>query len=454
MSDLLPSNGVSAKPKSWVNGYFDQRSVDPAALPAVMWKHIYTGVMGSVYGQLIGGLFFTYLWVTLGLTPAQVQVWVGISSFLVVAQLVSAIMAQRTGRRKFLWWVFILLSRGLRLAGIMVALWLWHTQSAYTGLFLIAALCFADLLGQMAGPPWLSWLADIIPDGQHGAFWGRRSFWISVSVIAVTVPSGFLVDRIPAAHKLQAVVVIFVAATVIGLLDILIHGTIPEPAPKMAKPSHFVVELLTPVRDGGFRPWLIFYMCWGFAMYFGGVGSNIFVLTDLGLKSNMFLGVIAVTVVPLIGGMFTSAWSGRLVDRLGPKRVLRWAHVFWSFWPAFWIFAKPTPASAFLWVALGSLVGGTASIAGDTAANKLVTRFPPAAQRAVYVAVSGCLASMAGGLGSFTAAGLHHAIGKHVVILHGWTFGAFHAQFALSVVMRLACVVLLLNAIRDPGEQK
>ncbi len=450
MSDSPRSSGASAKLLSWVSGYFDHSTVDPAALPAIMWKHIYTGIMGSLYGQLIGGLFFSYFWLAIGLTPAQQQVWVGISSFLVVAQLFSALAAQRTGRRKFLWWITAISSRGLRLVGVMVALWLWYLGCAYTGVLLIAAMCVSDLLGTMSGPPWFSWLADIIPDGQHGAFWGRRSFWISLSIVAVTVPSGLLIDQISPDHKLNVVVIIFIAATVVGLLDIIIHGTIPEPAGKVGKPEHFMDELLTPIRDRGFRPWLIFYMCWCFAMYFGGVASNLFVLDDLHLRDHMFLGIIAVTAVPLIGGIFTSEWSGRLVDKLGPKRVLRWAHVFWSLWPAFWIFA--TPATAFVWVALGSLVGGTANIAGDTAANKLVTRFPPKSRRAVYVAVSGCLASMAGGLGSFAAAWLQHVIGPQHINLLGCTFGAFHAQFALSVVLRLACVYFFLDAIRDPAK--
>ena len=439
---------------SWVNSYFDRRPVDPATLPAIMWKHIYTGVMGSLWGQLTGGLFFTFFWIAIGLTPAESQVWVGISSFLVVGQLVSALIAQRTGQRKVFWWISQMVSRGLRLVGFIVALWLWHTHSAYTGVFMIAALCLTDLLATMGGPPWLSWLADIIPVGQHGAFWGRRAFWIQLSVVAVVVPAGLVLDRIPEGHKLQVVMIIFAAATIIGLLDILIHGTIPEPAPKTEKPKHFIAELLTPIRDPGFQPWLLFYMFWCFAMYLGGVGSNQFVLNDLGMKKNMFLSIIAVTAIPLVGGMFVSERAGRLVDRLGPKRVLRWAHLFWSFWPAFWLFATPNPASAFIWVALGSLVGGTSNIAADTATNKLVTRFPPAAQRAVYVAVSGCLASMAGGLGSLTAALIHHAMGPDTVTLYGRTFGAFHVQFAFSVVLRLTCVFFLLGAIRDPGEGK
>ena len=433
-------------------GYFKQRVVHPWELPAIMRKHTYTGAMGNIWGLLISDIFFVHFGTAIGLSPFQWGLMAGISSWLIASQCLSAFLTGRTGRRKLIWFSFAVVDRALRLAGILIAVWMWRSGLPHAAAVLIVAVCLANLFGNMAAPPWFSWLADIIPEDQHGAFWGRRAAWIAVSVILVLVPAACIIDRIPPNHKLHALVALFVLATVVGILDLVLHGTIPEPAMTMPGRDHLLSQILQPVRDRQFRPWLTFNMCWTFSMTLGGSLAILYFLDDLGISSNFLVGIIVLTCFSLVGSLATGRWSGALVDRLGVKRVLFWGHIFWGLLPGFWIF--PTPATAFLWLGVSSIVGGTSSTAATTAANKLITRLPLPEHRAMYVAVSTGLGSLAGGLGALAA-------GVILRFLEGWSvstpwlaFGGFHVLFVSSLVLRLAFALLLIRRIPElPGDR-
>ncbi|KPJ70790.1 MAG: hypothetical protein AMS14_10025 [Planctomycetes bacterium DG_20] len=167
--------------QSWSARYFARRVVYPWELPSIMRKHIYTGAMGSTYYALINGIFFVYFGNSIGMSRFQWGVMGAIASFLLTAQLLSAVLTQRSGRRKVVWFASAIAARGLRILGILVSLWLWHTGWVQASVVLIAFICLSNFFGAMAEPPWLSWLADIIPERDHGRFWGRRSAWIALS---------------------------------------------------------------------------------------------------------------------------------------------------------------------------------------------------------------------------------------------------------------------------------
>ncbi len=443
-------SNFSKKPP-W-RGYFAQRVVYPPELPSIMRKHIYTGVMGNIYYFLITGIFFIYYGNAVGLSRFQWGLMGGISSFLLTAQILSALLTQRLGKRKFLWFASAVAGRGVRLLGILLALWLWNAGYSYAPLILIAALCLAHFFEAIAIPPWMSWLADIIPEREHGGFWGRRSAWIAFAVIFVVVPAGLLLDRTPEEWKILIAAIIFTGATVVGLIDLLIHGTLPEPAMAIPERGRFLSQLMAPLLDTGFRPYLVFVLCWTLSISLGGSLAVLYFMEELDIKNNLLGGSIVITSFYLLGGVITGAWSGRLVDRLGPKRVLFGGHFFWSLLPAFWLVA--TPRTALFWLSFSSILSGVGCTAAMTAANKLITRFPAPPDRPMYVAVATCIRSLARGLGLITTGVVLRQLAGWNWTVGGWTLVPFHLLFIISLCLRLLTTNLLIRRIKDPGWQE
>ena len=119
-----PLFGDEPRRRKW--RYFARRIVYAWERPSIMRKHIYTGAMGNIWASLISGLFFVYFGTAVGLTPFLWGLMGGLSSWVVVAQLLSASMTERIGRRKLVWFWFAILDRVLRLAGILLSLWMWQ----------------------------------------------------------------------------------------------------------------------------------------------------------------------------------------------------------------------------------------------------------------------------------------------------------------------------------------
>ncbi|MBT3199109.1 MAG: MFS transporter [Phycisphaerales bacterium] len=422
-----------------------QRLVSPWEIPGIMRKYHYAGAMSSIWMMLASGVFFIQFGNTVGMSNFQWGLMAGIASWLMPAQLVSAIVAQRTGERKKIWFCLAVAERMLRMIGILLALWFWQSGWPGAGVVLIVAVCVSSLSGTMALPPWMSWMADVIPKEHHGAFWGRRTAWIALSVISVTIPAALLIDVVPLEHKINAMLAVFVFATIIGLTDLFIHSSIPEPKLASSEHHHFFREILKPIRDREFRPWLVFHTCWSFGLYLGGALFVQFALEEMGLSGNLLGVTLAITCLGFAGGL-TGGWSGKLVDQFGFKRVLFWGHLTWAMLPAVWLTARPE--NALYWLGAGSLISGVACSAANTAANKLVTRVPPPELRTVYVALSSSAGSLAGGCGAITAGVIMYYFGNSGVTTPLGVLSGFQLLFTISLCLRLSTTVLLIPRIK------
>jgi len=430
---------------------FRQRAIAPEELPGIMRKHIYTGAMGNIWASLVTGLFFVVYGNAIGMTPFLWGVLTGISSLAPVGQLVSAFLTQRSGQRKLIWFLSALVARVLRLVAVLVSLGLWWLGWRGAAAALIAGVCLCNLFGAVAAPPWMSWLADLIPERKHGGFWSRRTAWIDIAVGLTVLPASLLHDRVPEAWKVPTAVAIFCVATIVGIVDLFIHNTLPEPPMTRVREAHFLRHLLAPLRDAGFRPWLAFVACWHFSMTLGGGLSLVYMAENLGIRRNLLGGNVVLLVVPMIVGALVSRRTGQLVDRVGSKPVLQYGHLFWALLPGFWVFA--TPRTALIWLGVQGIITGTATRAATIAANKLVTRYPAPEDVAMYSAVSSCLASLASGLGAFVAGSVVRAFGTWSVTLLGWTFIGFHVVFIVSMCLRLTTALLLIPRIREAGKK-
>jgi hypothetical protein len=412
-----------------------------------MKKHISTGTLGSAWGNLLTGIIYIYFGNSVGMTQFEWGILGGISAWVVIVQPFGAVLGERAGSRKVIWFWFALVDRVLRFLAIIGAYLLWRAGFSIGYFVFMGGISIATLIGNLSPGPWYGWLATIIPQEVQGTFWGRRDSWISLVVIAVTLPSGFLMDLIPKGSKVEAAAIILVAGSLLGFIDIFIHGTIPEPPFEGDTARGSLGGILAPLRNRRFRPWLLFFACWNFSQNLGGSLATLYFMENLGFKNNLLGGMFAITVVGLLGTLFAARRVGRMVDRIGVKRTLFVGHIFWCTIPALWLFA--TPRTAILWVGLGSLVGGIFSIAANNAAVKLATRFPSPEESGMYMSVSTMVGSFAAGLASIAAGGFLHTLGDWSFSVRGLAVSAFPLIFIISFVLRTITVITLLPRIRE-----
>ena len=429
--------------------YFLRRPVQPGELPSLMRKHIFTGTLGSAWGTVITGIILVYFGNAIGMSQFQWGILGGLSAWVVVVQPLGALLGERAGSRKLVWFWTALTDRVLRLAGIVASFLLWRAGHPGAYLVFIVGICVATLIGNLSPGPWYGWLATIIPHEVQGTFWGRRDSWISLVVIAVILPSGLLMDLVPEGQKLEIAAVILAAASVLGFVDILVHGTIPEPPLAGKSTGGSFRGMLAPLRDKRFRPWLLFTGTWNLTQGLGGALCVLYFMENLGFKNDLLGGMFAVTVTGLLGIFLAARTVGRLVDRIGIKRVLFISYFFWCLIPGIWLFA--TPRTAILWVGLAGLIGGIFPAAANNAGVKLVTRFPAPEDSGMYMAVSTMVGSIAGGLASLIAGSFLRLMGERAFTVLGLVVSAFPLLFVASFILRLVTTFTLLPRVRVAG---
>jgi hypothetical protein len=429
--------------------YFVHRPLQYDELPSVMKKHIFTGTLGSAWGAVITGIIYVFFGNAIGMTQFQWGILGGLSAWVVVVQPLGALLGEKAGSRKLVWFWTALTDRVLRLAGVVAAFFLWRAGHPGAYLVFMLAICVATLIGNLSPGPWFGWLATIIPREVQGTFWGRRDSWISLVVIAVILPSGLLMDLVPPGGKLEIAAVILAAASVLGLVDIIVHGTIPEPPMAARSSGGSISGMLVPLRDRQFRSWLLFTASWNLSMGLGGGLCALYFMENLRFKDDLLGGMFAVSVTGLAGTLLAARTVGRMVDRIGIKRVLLIGYFFWCLIPAIWLFA--TPRTAILWIGIAGLIGGVFPAAATNAGVKLVTRFPAPEESGMYMAVSTMVGSIAGGLASVIAGGFLKLMGDRSFLVLGLVVSAFPLLFIASFILRLVTVFTLVPRVRVTG---
>jgi MFS family permease len=409
-----------------------------------------------VFYILLSGMYLVAFGQNIGMEKWHWGLVAALSSLVFLLQPVSAYMVGRVrvggptvvtwangGSRKSLWFISALVGRLCRGLAIAAAYGLLGTSESLSRTLFITLLTLATFFDAIAVPPWLSWLADIIPNDEHGRFWGRRSAWISLVNILVVIPIGYIMDRVHGGSGFTALLVLFGFALVMGLLDLWIHRTIPEPPMRPPREKTFWEELSVPLRDKAFQPWLVFNLVWTFGVWLGAALAWVYIIEDLNIKRDFCGGSLVVIVVPMMVSVLAGGWLGRLVDRIGVKRTLLYGHWMWALLPLFWVAAAWWQPLIVLGV--GYVICGIGIEAALNAGTKLVTRFRPSDQVPMYSAVSTAASSVSGAAGSLLAGFLLQWSQGWSWRVIGLTVTGFHLVFLASFVLRTGSTWLIRN---------
>jgi len=428
---------------------FRYSAIEPHQLPGVMRRHIYTGAMGATYWHLTNGMFLVAFGNAIGVSVAQWSVLSAVCCFALSAQLVSAYCTERYGYRRLLWFIMEFSNRALRGIGFFVSFFLFIHGHAYAAAAVfVGMMCLANFFMAAGHPPWFSWFTDIIPEKIQGTFWGRREAWVCLAALGMLLPASYALDRVPEEFKTYVLVAMFGFGLVLGTIDVCLHRQIPEPAFATRDNGAFHRYIVKPLQNADFRRWLTFNTCWNFSQMVGGALATVYFVDNLRIRDNFLGGSIVLVALPIAATMLTTRWSGRLVDRLGVKRVLIVSTLIWALMPIFWVVA--TPASAIFWLAISSIFGGVGVPAATNAGNKLILRLPDPGQRAIFVAVNACLANIGGGLGPLVGGLFLETLSNQTWTVGAYTLVPFQMLFVLSLVLRLAAWLLAFR-IKTPG---
>ncbi|MCX8035474.1 MAG: MFS transporter [Candidatus Sumerlaeia bacterium] len=333
-------------------------------------------------------------------------------------------LASRLAWALLIAYVFLPLSPGLRQA------------------LLVATLLLSNISLVVAGNAWLGWMADLVPVGIRGAFYGRRNvyLWIAamVSVFlgaqALTLGDWFGDRRI-------GYVLCFGIASLAAMVSayVLSHQYEP-PLAAMTHPSRrrMWAHLLSNVP---FTRYLQYSVVWQFSV---GLAEAFFAVHMVRVlkMSPAQMGVQAL-ISALMAVVSVRAW-GRALDRAGSKAVLMTTGLIVALHVWLWCVARPD----MLWpVWLAAVLAGFAWSGYNLAAFNWPQLMTGSAERqhalGLLNSVSGLTylaAALLGGAASTLLPQTLFHIGPYEVV-------HFHMLFAVSAIGRLTAIVVFARRV-------
>jgi hypothetical protein len=352
----------------------------------------------------------------------------------------------RLGSRRTLCLATLAVVRCLRvlIAGLPVVVWLGVPRGALLWP-VVAALGVSALFGMSAEIARRSWISDLVPVGERGAFFSRRVMISSITGGLVTLAGGWVLSGFfaPPADRLAGISGIAGFGAVMGWCGWAVLLREPEPTMSLPRRRTGLLRSVTlPWRHARFRPLLVVA---GSSALATGVCAGFFdmyMLRHLGME---YLWVAAVNVVGEVVAVAGAPLYGAWGDRAGTRRVMTVAMLGKGVFPALWILVAPDT-----WpLTFAAVLLRTFNSAVEIGWLRFSLNLAPARNQAAFLAMHQALMGGGHAVGALSGGVLARYVGGLGLTILGAPLVPLHVLFGLSAVLRLSCVPLL-GFVREP----
>lgn len=401
------------------------------------------GAFATVFITITGGAFLTGLALLFGANDFHIGLLAAIPFLAQSAQIVSAYLSDRTGRRKRMavwssavarqsWWLMIPV---IFFAGD------WRLEA------MIFIVIISNIATMLATAGWLSWISDLVPEKIRGRYLGNRSAAVGISTMVATILGGIILDEFRAVgHENSGFAVIIAGGCLFALAAVILLNRLPDKPPDTIKSPVNWSYFLIPLKDKNFTYLLKIFCFWNFAL---GISGSFFAPHMLiNLKMSFTLISIYSSVAALAAILLNKPW-GILIDRFGSKQVAFFCSLGIAVVPMLWLFPRP----GHLWVLAFEAVYSGALWAGfNLAAFNIPIANSPRQGRTMYLAMFSVVTGMAyfvssllGGILAESWSHIHWPIMGQIIV-------NYHILFAISAILRLTAAFLIMT-FHEPKEK-
>lgn len=305
--------------------------------------------------------------------------------------------------------------------------------------WLIGFFTISMVLDCMGDPAWASMMADLVPAGVRGRYFGLRGKICGlVALISFVMGGGIL--HIFASNIFLGFCILFGIGVLLRLLSWHFLRKMHEPPISQKIRAHSsLLTIVRGMRSSNLGRFTIYVALMNFATFMAAPFFAVYMLRDLGFSNLTYVVVIATATLSSL--MFLTYW-GRRTDQAGNIKILRITSVLVSLGPLLWMaghqlwFLIPIQVlSGFAWS--GFNLASTYFLYDATSPENR-TRCIALASAMNGIAI--CLGSL---LGGFLASHLPTLLGSSILAL-----------FLISGLLRGVVAALVLSHVREVRQVK
>jgi MFS family permease len=410
---------------------------------------IIDGALSALMGSLAGGVFLMGFAIkVLGAKSYQIGILASLPMFANMVQIFGSYIIERTGRRKMLCFLSVVISRAVWLIIIMLPLALFSPLADFRIWILIGIIGLSSLFGSLSGVAWISWMSDLVPEKIRGAYFGKRNMIASGCGMAGMLLGGKFItlwENRFQENNAFGFMIIFIVGLFFGTLAFWFLSRIPEIGPKDKKEGFNFSLFFNPLKDKNFLWLILFVSSWMFGSQIAAPFYGVFMIAYLKIdfSSISIFGTLATLTTLLM----MKIW-GPITDRLGNRPVIivsGWALILVPF---IWILALPE--RYYLPLVLAHILSG-AFMAGKTLSHfNILIKLSPREGRSIYIALFAAITGVVGAVAPVIGGILSRALEGFALDLFGIRMTNLHLVFILSALLQLSTIFLILK-VKEPA---
>ncbi len=276
------------------------------------------GMASQAMASLTGSAILVAFALKLGASNALIGLLAAIPHLSQLIQLPAIGLVRRIRNRRL---ISVSASTVGRSAWLLVAAAPFLLSEAAVLTMLVTGLLIASVLAAVANCGWNSWMHELVPKDQLGAFFGRRFSLATATGVVVSLSAGLFLDHLSGAlfeNDLYGYSVVFAVSFVFGIIGVMFVARIPEPRYQPSDSSVFQ-EIRKPFRDRNFKNLIHFLASWNIAIYLATPFFSVYMLKRLEMDLTWVIALIVLG--RLVNILFLRLW-GSFSDKISHKSVL------------------------------------------------------------------------------------------------------------------------------------
>ena len=411
---------------------------------------IIDGALSAIMGSLAGGIFLMgFALKILNANPQQIGILASLPMFANLVQIFGSVIIEKTGKKKMLCFISIILQRGLWVFITLLPLAVFAPLADWRVWLLVAVIAVSSLFGSLAGVAWLAWMSDLVPENIRGGYFGKRNMIASACGMVVVLLGGKLITMWEARFSETnpyGFIILFAIGITCGLAALLFISRIPEMGKNKEGEAPFSMSVfLKPLKDRNFLSLIFFVSAWMFAVQIAGPFYGVFMIENLNID---FTAITIFGTFATFATLFMMKIWGPMSDKLGNKPVIIVSGWVLIAVPFIWLLALP--GRYYIPVMAAHILSGGFMAGAALSQFNILIKLSPQEGRSVYIALFSAITGLIGAVAPIAGGVLSKAMEGFSAAVLGYNISNLHVIFIISAVLQALTIFFILK-VKEPA---